>query len=264
MSQTLPRYSPQTFWAWAACGALLGCLVATVAFAPAQWLASVLQQLSHGRVTLTNARGTLWRGSAELTLTGGAGSRDAATLPSRMEWQISPGWGHALASLSSACCTPQPLILQLAPRWGGMALSLSDGQSSWPASMLNGLGTPWNTVQPTGHLTLSSQGLAVTLVEGRLAIAGRAQLEVLDLSSRLSTLRPLGSYRLTLQGGATPGLELGTLEGSLRLTGNGRWVGARLHFEGTASATPDRLEALSNLLNIIGRRNGAQSIISLG
>jgi general secretion pathway protein N len=264
MSQALPRYTPKTFWGWAACGALLGGLVAVVAFAPAQWLASTLQQFSHGRVMLTNARGTIWNGSAQLTLTGGAGSRDAASLPSRLEWQLSPGWGHALASLSSECCTPQPLVLQLTPRWGGMDLSLADGQSSWPASVLNGLGTPWNTVQPAGHLVLTSQGLAVTLVDGRFAIAGRAQLKMLDLSSRLSTLRPLGSYRLTLQGGATPGLELDTLEGSLRLTGKGRWVGARLHFEGTASATPDRLEALSNLLNIIGRRNGAQSIISLG
>jgi general secretion pathway protein N len=264
MSQRLPLYLPKAPWGWAASGALTGLLSAVLVFAPAQWLVLAVQHASDGRVLLTDARGTLWNGSAQLTLTGGAGSRDSTTLPSRLEWQLSPRWNHAVASLSAACCTPQPLRLRVAPHWGSVELTVTDGQSTWPASLLAGLGTPWNTLQPAGLLVLSSQGFSVMLVQGRLAIAGRAQLEALDLSSRLSTLHPLGSYRLTLQGGATPGLELGTLTGSLQLAGSGTWVGSRLHFEGTASAAPERVEALSNLLNIIGRRNGAQSIISLG
>jgi general secretion pathway protein N len=145
-----------------------------------------------------------------------------------------------------------------------MEVTVSDGQSTWPASLLAGLGTPWNTLQPAGLLVLSSQGLSITFIQGQYALAGQAKLEAHDLSSRLSTLRPLGSYRLTLQGGAVPGIELQTLNGSLQLTGSGRWVGSRLHFEGVASATPERVEALANLLNIIGRRDGAQSIISMG
>ena len=35
-------------------------------------------------------------------------------------------------------------------------------------------------------------------------------------------------------------------------------------FKRLASAAPDREAALSNLLNIIGRRNGARSIITVG
>lgn len=264
MSQRLPRHRTQSPWGWAFGGALGGLLCALVVFAPAQWLALALQHASDGRVLLADARGTVWNGSARLTLTGGTGSLDSATLPSRLEWQLGLRWDRVVARFSASCCTPQPLKLQVLPQWGGIEVVLTDGQSSWPASLLAGLGTPWNTVQPAGLLVLSSQGLSVAFIQGRVAIVGRAQLEALDLSSRLSTLHPLGSYRLTLQGGATPGLELGTLEGSLQLAGNGRWVGSRLHFEGTASAAADRVEALSNLLNIIGRRNGAQSIISLG
>jgi general secretion pathway protein N len=41
-------------------------------------------------------------------------------------------------------------------------------------------------------------------------------------------------------------------------------VGSKLRFEGTASASPERLDALSNLLNIIGRRDGARSIMKVG
>ena len=74
----------------------------------------------------------------------------------------------------------------------------------------------------------------------------------------------MGSYRLTLLGGAASTLELNTLEGSLRLTGQGQWVGQRLRFEGEASATPESVDALSNLLNIIGRRKDATSIIKVG
>ena len=58
--------------------------------------------------------------------------------------------------------------------------------------------------------------------------------------------------------------ELSTIEGSMQLSGTGHWVGSRLRFEGVASAAPEHEAALANLLNIIGRRNGARSIITLG
>ena len=74
----------------------------------------------------------------------------------------------------------------------------------------------------------------------------------------------MGSYRTTLLGGETPRLQLETLDGALNLSGTGQWVGSRLRFSGSASAAPDREEALANLLNIIGRRNGASSIITIG
>jgi general secretion pathway protein N len=84
------------------------------------------------------------------------------------------------------------------------------------------------------------------------------------MSSRLSTLKPMGSYRMVLQGGDAPGFSLETLEGSLLLSGQGQWAGSRLRFQGEARAAPDRQEALSNLLNILGRRDGARSVITLG
>ena len=54
------------------------------------------------------------------------------------------------------------------------------------------------------------------------------------------------------------------LAGDLQLSGQGQWVGSRLHFRGEASASPEREAALSNLLNILGRRQGARSIITFG
>lgn len=251
-------------WAWALVGALVGLLLATLFNAPARWLTAAVQQGLLGRIVLEDARGTVWNGSARLTLTGGAGSTDAATLPGRLAWLIRPTWSGLLADLHADCCMQQAWRLNLQPRWGGAKLALSDSLSQWPAQWLTGLGTPWNTVQAEGQLSLSTQGLIIEWAAGRMLVAGRAELDAVQISSRLSTLKPMGSYRVTLQGGATPSFVLSTLEGYLQLSGTGQWVGSRLRFEGIASALPERLEALSNLLNIIGRRDGARAIIKVG
>jgi general secretion pathway protein N len=130
--------------------------------------------------------------------------------------------------------------------------------------LLAGLGTPWNTVQPQGQLVASNQDVTVEWAPGRMRLSGRVQVDALQMSSRLSTLTPMGSYRVTLQGGPEPSLQLVTLDGSLQLSGQGQWIGQRLRFNGMASAEPERVEALSNLLNIVGRRDGARSIITVG
>ena len=251
-------------WGWAVAGAVLGVVLAVVLFAPARWLSAVVQQASGGQVQLIEPHGTIWDGSARLLLSGGRGSRDSAALPGQVDWRLRPGWLALNFQITAACCTPAPLQAYLAPRWTGSVLQLADGASQWPAALLAGLGTPWNTVQAEGSLRLVTQGLSFTWNEGRLAVAGRAELSALAMSSRLSTLKPMGSYRITLTGGDTPALEVSTLEGSLQLSGSGRWVGARLRFEGVASAAPEHEAALANLLNIIGRRNGTRSIITLG
>ena len=243
---------------------MLGLLLALLLFAPARWLAAAVARASAGQVLLDDARGTVWNGSARLLLAGGAGSNDAAALPGRLDWRIRPALGGASVELAATCCTAQPILIRARPRWGGATLLVSDHRSQWPAEVLAGLGTPWNTLRVDGDLLLSTQGLSVEWVEGRLAVAGRAELTASRLSSRLSTLRPMGSYRITLNGGSTSTLQLETLEGALQLVGSGQWVGSRLRFSGTASAAPDREAALSNLLNIIGRRRGAQSIITIG
>ncbi len=252
-------------WAWALAGAVLGLVLATLVYAPARWMTEAVQRDGQGRVVFQDTRGTVWNGSAQLVLAGGAGSQDAATLPGRLAWQLRPSWTGLRVRLQADCCMQQPWRLALQPRWTGARLALDDSLSQWPAQWLTGLGTPWNTVQAEGQLTLSTQGLTMEWTAGRLSLAGRAQLDASQISSRLSTVRPMGNYRITVLGGATPTLQLETLEGSsLQLSGTGQWVGSKLRFDGTASATPDRLDAFSNLLNIIGRRDGARAIIKVG
>lgn len=249
-------------WAWA--GALCGALLCGLFWAPARWLAAAVDQASQGQVQLLLPRGTVWTGSAHWVLTGGRNSQDRSTLPGRVGWQLRPQWTGLNLALNLDCCADAPLQASIQPGWNRVHVQIQDHQSRWPAQLLSGLGTPWNTLQPEGRLQLQLQGLSLDWAAGRLRLAGQVQLDALDISSRLSTLHPMGSYRATLQGGDAPSLDLKTLEGSLLLSGQGQWVGARLRFQGTAEAAPEREAALANLLNLIGRRRGARSHITLG
>ncbi|XAH26297.1 type II secretion system protein N [Xylophilus sp. GW821-FHT01B05] len=268
MARRLPSLpttrAPRAGWGWALAGGVLGLLAALLYFAPARWLAGTLADASDGHLLLAAPRGTVWNGSAQLVLTGGPRSADAAALPDRLQWRLRPHWNGISLQLQTPCCTPAPLALRAMARWGGARIEVADGSSQWPTALLSGLGTPWNTLQPQGALALSTHALVVEVVSGRLTLSGSAQLDAREVSSRLSPLRPMGSYRLALAGGTLPTLGLQTLEGALQLSGQGRWIGSRLRFEGEATAAAGHEAALSNLLNIIGRRMGARSIITVG
>jgi general secretion pathway protein N len=237
-------------------------------------LARAVFNATDGRVLLTEARGTLWDGSAILVLTGGPGSRDAASLPGRLSWNLGLRGTALELRLRQACCLNGEVAVQLKPGLGRMEIVLpplpqaGGWVAQWPAAWLSGLGTPWNTLQLGGVLKFTTPGLTLESAQGRMRLSGKAELLLLDASSRLSTLDTLGSYRLQLQGDPTnkgpARITLGTVDGGLQLHGSGEWGGGRLHFRGQAQAAPGSEAALNNLLNIIGRRQGAQSIISIG
>jgi general secretion pathway protein N len=116
-------------------------------------------------------------------------------------------------------------------------------------------------------LKLNTQVLTLEWINKQLKLEGKATLDVIDASTRLSTLRPVGSYRLSFQGtqgSAVPSLNLETISGSLLLTGSGQLTGSRWRFNGEASAAPGFEAALSNFLDILGRRVGPRSIITIG
>jgi general secretion pathway protein N len=261
---------------WGRWGVVAGVLYGLVAYAPAGWLARSVDSGTEGRLLLTEARGTVWHGSAVLVLTGGAGSRDASALPGRLQWDVGlHGLGLELR-LSQDCCLNGPVALRIKPGFGRMQIELAPSPGTqaggavaqWPAAWLTGLGTPWNTLQLGGVLKLTASGLTLQSAQGRWHMSGQADLMLLGASSRLSTLDTLGSYRLSLIGDANTAnptqIRLDTLEGALQLNGQGQWTAGKARFRGDARAAPGSEAALNNLLNIIGRRQGALSLISIG
>lgn len=263
-----PPSLPVAPWRWALAGGALGWLLALAAGAPAHWLGSALRWATLDRVQLQAERGTVWSGSAQLVLTGGAGTQDRRSLPGRIHWHWGVVWPGLSLQLSAECCTTQPLQWHALITSQGLAMQLQDQRSQWPMDLLTGLGAPWNTLDAQGRLQWQSTGLRLHWQQGQLQWHGQSQLQVQQLTSRLSTLRPMGSYEIVLQGSAsgtpTPELTLRTLEGPLQLQGQGQWLGQRLRFAGEASAQEGSEAALANLLNIIGRRDGSRSLLSLG
>jgi len=256
---------------WAIVGVVVGVLVGVIACAPAAWLVGAVASATQQRVLLADARGTVWSGSAVAVLTGGEGSRDASSLPGRLGWTVHwRGLGLEL-QLEHACCLNGVVALQVRPGFGRTTYTLvpaSGWVGQWPTALLGGLGTPWNTMQLGGTLRLVSPGLRIESVQGRMVVDGKADFEVRGVSSRLSTLDNLGSYRMSVTGDtANPGistLQLSTQDGALQLTGSGTVGPAGMRFRGEARASANEEAALSNLLNIIGRRDGARSVISIG
>ena len=265
----------QSTWSWALWGSVLGTLMALLVHLPAQLLAHTLSKATQGQVQLQEAQGSVWQGSGKLVLTGGNGSRDALALPGRLHWQnkisfdgLQPPKLHV--TLNAACCMTEALKVsfQAAERFSSWQMHLSDHRSQWPAHLLSGLGAPWNTLQPEGTLILQTKQLQLHFQTAQTWLQGGLTLTAENMSSKLSTLQPMGTYQIQLGGSATPNvmpsLTLSTQSGSLLLSGQGQWQGSRLQFRGEASAVPEHAAALSNLLNIIGRRQGARSLLSLG
>ena len=270
---TLPHPTPAKRWAWL--GASVGLVVGLITQAPAHWLATAVATATQQRVLLQDAQGTLWQGSAQAVLSAGPRQGEAAsgiTLPTRLTWQLGPAidWAQARvvlrASVASACCTPQPVHIDTSPLWRGWRVQVSDHTSQWPAHWLVGLGAPWNTVQPEGQLQLHTQQLGLSQQADQRVWQGQAELRLQQLATRLATLRPLGNYRVQLQGtgGDALAIQLSTPEGALQLQGQGELKNGHVRFEGEASAAPDTQDALSNLLNVLGQRQGNKSLLKLG
>ena len=155
------------------------------------------------------------------------------------------------------------------------ALAAATPLGQWPMGWLEGRGFPWNTIHPGGVLTLSTHNLSFALKGGHWSTLGSAQVEIRQASSRLTTLDSLGTYRVLIQpdpstqirpgDGATRDLVwISTLDGALLIDGRGLIgaTGVRIRAEAHAAAGSEA--ALNNLLNLIGRRNGASSAISIG
>jgi general secretion pathway protein N len=226
----------------------------------------MVQRISDGRVHLIDARGTLWQGSAYLGLGNGSERPEAMAWSHRLHWHLS---AQSLTSWQLRL-RPEPQPEAMAWTWGmrwhpaGWQLSLSDIDWHLPTAWLSGLGAPWNTVQPDGMMRLRSRGWQWQ--QGRPEPAsGEVTLTLERFATRLSSIKPLGDYQLRLYSNNTLKVDLSTIQGHLRMSGQGRWDNGRLQFQGEAWADQAQDEtALSNLLQILGPRVGPRTLLKVG
>ena len=244
--------------------ALVGACATLLFFFPAAWVAAAVERQTGGRLTLGDAQGTLWRGSAFI---GGAASASGAVtplLPGRFAWRLSPLslLGMVELQLENPAALSQPLTL----RGSWSQWQLSPAALLLPAAGLAGLGAPLNTIAPSGTMRLSWSTLQLAVAGPGVAVEGRTTLEMADMASRLSPIRPLGSYELAFDWhGQEAQLNLRSLKGPLLLDGGGALRNGRLRFSGQAQAATGYEETLASLLNLLGQRrtNSDKNIIAL-
>lgn len=257
---------------WVVLGLLVS-LATVLALAPASMLDWGLKTATQGRVRLADASGSVWRGQGKVVLVDivalKARERDkpdavlplpGVLIPGTIRWQVQAlplliGRVHLLARHDSM---NQPLEVTgtfASPRFSGGSLQLPDVS-------LSRLGSPWSTVQPTASLALSWQPFEI--VDGQAR--AQATIELKDVASALTPVRPLGAYRLDIdarQKDTT--LKMSSLEGPLRLSGDGIFnPGRGLHF--TAWAEVDEAERLKlqPLVRLLGRQDGTRTMIKIG
>lgn len=260
-------------WLWLA--ALLGGLWALLWEAPASWLSAAVWAASGQHVLLAQAQGTWRDGAALLVLEGGAGSRGSTVLPGTVHWTVSLGnvWrGRLMARIDWPAVSAQPLQVSSQFGWSQIGVALRPAgagpdapwQAALPLSVLDGLGTPWNTVALRGQAQFTVRGLHLESVAGRMRLGGEVRIDLPDVASRLSVVAPVGSYMLTITGqGADAQVDLRSDKGPLLLQGKGVWNGQALQFLGTGRAAPGSEAAMANLLSLLGRREGDHMRISI-
>jgi len=248
---------------WLLSGALSVALTVLL-FCPASWLVLLVEHQTGGRVTLGDAQGSLWQGSAFI---GGApGGADAVTplLPGRFSWRLSPALmlGRVDLHIENASTLSQPV--QIAGSWTHW--QVTPAAILLQAERLSSLGAPLNTVQLSGQMHLSWTSLTLTRQGSRIDMTGTMHLDMNDMASRLSSIKPLGAYGLTMEWqGQEAELDLKTIKGPMLLSGTGKLVNGRLQFSGKAEAEEGQQERLAVLLNLLGqrRREGNKNIIAL-
>lgn len=242
----------------------LSVLVTVLVCFPAAWLAQLVERQTGGRLTLGDPQGSLWHGSA---FVGGAATASGAVtplLPGRFTWHISPLVVIGVVQVKLENPEALTQAVDLTGNW--WQWQVSPASLRLPAEGLSGLGAPLNTIAPSGTMRLTWSALQLVRNGPVLDLNGRTTLEMTDMASRLSFIRPIGSYAMAFDWhGQQAQLSLRSISGPLLLDGSGALEHGRLRFSGQAQAAPGYEEKLASLLNLLGqrRRDSDKNIIAL-
>jgi general secretion pathway protein N len=262
-----------TRWVMMTLIGLATAIATAIWFAPAALVDVALDRATAGRLRMANASGTFWQGRGRMVLvdtlanvnTSNERTDDGTVvqglvLPGDVQWSISR----------------LPLfigMLEATLRLDGMAAPLrlngrvdelrgSAGSLNLASIELSRLGSPWNTIRPSGLISLRWNDFTIK----RSVFEGKMTIEIKDASSVMTPVQPLGSYQVDIESsGAKADLKLITLAGPLNLTGTGVWTSQRgVSFSAEANPDASEKERLQAFLALVGRRQGDKIIIKIG
>jgi general secretion pathway protein N len=244
-----------TAWPWFSVAAVT-VIVTLFVMLPAAWIVPQFGKSTGGHVNLVDPAGSLWKGSATLMLATGSGGEGATLLPGRIEWHTA-FWplfmGRVRMQMRQTDAMPDAVFVDA----GLSGSTLSPGAIAVPASLLVGLGAPFNTLDMDGNVRLTWTEWRVL----RGSTYGQVIVTLDDMSSRVSRVKPLGSYRVVFQAEGQAGtINLTTSRGPLMLSGQGTVSQTSSAFNGVATSAPEARENLAGLLNLLGRHTGPDTV----
>jgi general secretion pathway protein N len=228
---------------------VLAMIATLVVMAPANWIARRIANETEGALILADASGSLWHGSAVLSVSGTLEHPGVAlALPGRIEWKFA-GWSSLGARWTVA---GQGLGGPVEAQIGLAHVHIGSGSAELPCELLDAAGGVLQTLGLRCHATLGWQAITLPATsDGKNA----GSISLSELSSALSPIRPLGDYRVDWVENAAGGLDyqVTTLHGSLLISGQGKSPGS---FSGAAqiapTAAPETAERLRSMLATLG------------
>jgi len=177
-------------------------LAALAVLAPPSFTMHFIEELSNERLEMRDPQGTAWAGSARLYA---GGRMDLGEI----SWRI----GFADIALGGAARAS----VEVRP-WGVAVRGLD---ASFPAEALALLDPALHALGPQGTVRVRSERLRIE----RGAVLGLAEVEWRDVRLARARGLELGSHVARLRGGgARVDIELGSLEGPMRIEGGGTWT----------------------------------------
>lgn len=219
---------------------------------PASWFAWGLNRYTQGTVRLDPIAGSLWSGNGRLVV------YYPQTTPhdfGQAEWGINPFWLFAGRVQVSLQTSNQDRQIKTTLGVARNSFMLKDTEAELPAAFMAQLYTPLSLVSPRGKVRITAESLALSPDK----MDGVATLEWLNAGSNLSSVQPLGDYRLEITGAdKNANLKLTTLRGDLEFTGQGQWQTQTGQIQIKGSALPRaRAGELESLLGMMGADLGS-------
>lgn len=218
---------------------------------PASWFAWGLNKFSRGAVRLDPIAGSLWRGNGRLVI------YYPQTTPhdlGNVRWNVNPIWLFTGQMQTSWQADAPDMHINTTLRISPGKVTLLDTDAGFPAQSVDEFYPPAALISPQGTVQFHIPGFAI----GRDGITGSADVQWQNAGSSLTTIQPLGDYRLEIIGaGKSVDLKLSTLRGALELSGQGQWQPPNGQFKLSGFATPrERAGELEPLLKLLGSDEG--------
>ena len=218
---------------------------------PASWFAWGMHKYSRGAVQLDPIAGSLWHGDGRLLI---YYPRTTPHNLGNVQWRINP-LRLFTGQIQTNWRTDSPdMHVNATLRLGAGKFTLLDTEAALPAQAATAFYPAASLISPEGQLRIQISKLTMD----RNGITGGGDIQWQNAGSSLTSVHPLGDYRLEITGaGKSAKLKLSTLRGALELTGQGSWQIANSHIQFNGLANPrERSGDLAPLLNLLGDDQG--------